>query len=70
MAGNENITVLRLMEGRLAACTPGSDEHPQWLDEHESRARLQEASAQRRRGVPFRATVGHGTAPLDRKSVV
>ena len=55
MAGNKNITVLRLIEGRLAACAPGSDEHPQWLDEHDSRARLQEASAQRRTNVVFAA---------------
>lgn len=38
MTANENITVLRLVDGRLAAFAPGSDEQPVWLDDADTAA--------------------------------
>lgn len=55
MASNENITVLRILGDRLAAYSAGSDEQPQWLDNDDSRAQLQEAVVQRRTNVVFAA---------------
>ncbi|MEP1470630.1 MAG: type II secretion system protein GspL [Halieaceae bacterium] len=55
MAGSENITVLRILDGRLAAFTAGSDEQAKWLDDDDSLAQLREAVAQRRTNAVFAA---------------
>ncbi|MEH6609437.1 MAG: type II secretion system protein GspL [Halioglobus sp.] len=55
MTSSENITVLRLIGGRLAACAPGSEEQPRWLDEENALPAFATASSQRRESVIFAA---------------
>ena len=53
MTSSENITVLRLIEGRLAACAPGSEEQPRWLDGETALSAFVTASSQRGEYVVF-----------------
>jgi general secretion pathway protein L len=55
MTSSENITVLRLIEGRLAVCVQGSEEQPRWLDGENALSAFVTASSQRRESVVFAA---------------
>ena len=55
MTSSENTTVLRLIEGRLAACAPGSEEQPLWLDDESSLQAFVTGLSQRRDSAIFAA---------------